>query len=158
MYDFHRINNTGKEMIKAEQIGFITVSVTTATGSSPVPNAEVMISKLTDTGDTVLYRYITDESGQTPLSKLQTPKLQNSLSEFSEGPDFSLYNVTVSSDGFYPLVSLDIPVFTGIISRQQMILVPFTASSDGGMTDYVPDCPPYSGGCGMTSDTEGRDE
>ena len=39
-----------------------------------------------------------------------------------------------------------------------MILVPFTASSDGGMTDYVPNCPPYSGGCGMRAGGEENDD
>ena len=142
----------------AEQTGFITVSVTTATGSTPLPDAEVIISRITAKGDTVIYRYITDESGQTPLSELPAPLLENSLDENSAGPDFSLYNVTVNSDGFYPLVSLDVPVFSGIISRQQMILVPYTASSFGGMNDYVPDCPPYSGGCGITREGEENDE
>ena len=142
----------------AKQTGFITVSVTTATGSYPVPDAEVMISALTAAGDTVIYRYITDESGQTPLSELSAPLLDNSLDENSAGPDFSLYNVTVSSDGYYPLVSLDVPVFPGIVSRQQMILVPFTASSDGGAGEYVPDCPPYSGGCGLSRESEENDE
>jgi hypothetical protein len=141
----------------ADNTGFITVFVTTATGSSPVPDAEVMISKITSSGDTVLYRYVTDGSGQTPLSELESPLLQNSLSEGSEGPDFSLYNVTVNSDGFYPLVSLNVPVFTGVISRQQMMLVPFTASSDGGMTDYAPECLPYPGGCGPVADKGGKE-
>ena len=46
----------------AEQSGFILVSAVTATGSYPLEGAEVMISELTDKGDTVIYRYITDES------------------------------------------------------------------------------------------------
>ena len=138
----------------ASQTGFITVNVTTATGSFPVPGAEVMISRITDSGDTVLYRYETDESGQTPLSSLPSAELANSLSSTSPGPDYTLYNVTVSSEGYYPLVSLDIPVFTGITSRQPMVLIPLTASSEAGTNEYVPNCPPYKGGCGAVSEKE----
>lgn len=142
----------------AEQTGFIAVSVTTAAGSFPVPGAEVMISSLTGGKDTVIYRYITDESGQAPLSELMAADLNNSLSSTSPGPDYSLYNVTVSSDGYYPLVSLNIPVFSGIVSRQPMVLIPFTASSDAKTNEYVPDCPPYKGGCGQVSEKEAQNE
>lgn len=142
----------------AAQTGFITVNVTTATGSFPVPGAEVMISQITDSGDTVLYRYVTDESGQTPLSILPTAELSNSLSSESSGPDYTLYNVTVTSEGYYPLVSLNIPVFTGITSRQPMVLIPLTASGDAGINEYSPDCPPYKGGCGQVSEKEANNE
>ena len=142
----------------APQTGFIAVSVTTATGSFPVVGAEVMISRITDSGDTVIYRYVTDESGQTPLSSLPSAELSNSLSSASPGPDYTLYNVTVTSEGFYPLVSLNIPVFTGITSRQPMILIPLTASSEAGTDEYVPNCPPYAGGCGPVSEKEAQNE
>ena len=139
----------------AEQTGSIIVSVVTATGSYPLENAEVMISRLTDKGDTVIYRYVTDESGQTPLSVLSAPALENSLSSDSKGPDYSLYNVTVRSDGYYPLSSLDVPVFPGIISRQQMILLPYTQSSVNGTNEFTPECPPYQGGCGGNREEAG---
>ena len=142
----------------SNQTGFIAVSVTTATGSFPVPGAEVMISQLTQSGDTVLYRYVTDESGQTPLSSLPTAELSNSLSSTSPGPDYTLYNVTVTSEGFYPLVSLNVPVFTGITSRQPMILIPLTASSEAGTDQYVPECQSYKGGCGPVSEKEAQNE
>lgn len=142
----------------ANQTGFIAVSVTTAAGSFPVPDAEVMISQITEQGDTVIYRSITDESGQAPLSELLAADLSNSLSSTSKGPDYALYNVTVTRQGYYPLVSLNVPVFTGITSRQPMVLIPLTASSDAKTNEYVPDCPPYKGGCGHVSEKEARNE
>lgn len=142
----------------AEQTGFIAVNVTTATGSFPVPGAEVIISQITAGGDTVIYRYLTDESGQVPLSSLPTAEISNSLSSTSPGPDYTLYNVTVTSQGYYPLVSLNIPVFTGITSRQPMVLIPLTASSDAKTNEFVPNCAPYQGGCGPVSEKEARNE
>lgn len=142
----------------AQPTGFIAVNVTTATGSFPVIGAEVMISRLTADGDTVLFRYLTDESGQIPLSSLPAEELSNSLSSTSAGPDYSLYNVTVTSEGYYPLVSLNVPVFSGIVSRQPMVLIPLTASSDVKINEYVPDCAPYRGGCGQVSEKEAADE
>ncbi|MBR4255756.1 MAG: hypothetical protein IKQ18_01230 [Clostridia bacterium] len=141
----------------AEQSGFILVSAVTATGSYPLEGAEVMISELTDKGDTVIYRYITDESGQTPLSELGAPDVENSLSPDSGKRGFSLYNVTVRSDGFYPLSSLDVPVFPGIVSRQQMILSPYTQSGVNGTDEFTPDCKPYPGGCGDISKEGGNE-
>lgn len=149
---------TERRYILAEQTGFIAVNVTTATGSYPVAGADVIISRITGEGDTVLYRYVTDESGQTPLTSLPAPELSNSLSVASSGPDYTLYNVTVTSNGFYPLVSLNIPVFTGIVSRQPMVLIPLTVSSEIGTDEYVPECQNYNGGCGPVSDKGVRNE
>ena len=114
--------------------------------------AEVIISENTKNGDRVLYRYVTDENGQTPPSPLDAPDRANSLSSDSPGPDFSLYTVTVVSEGFYSLVSLDVPVFSGIVSRQDMVLIPLTASSAAGTDEFTPDCPPYCGGFGAVCD------
>lgn len=139
-----------------EQNGFITVTVTTAGGAFPVSGAEVMISNDSGGADTALYRFVTDESGQTPPSSLPAPLLSNSLSSGQPEPGYTLYNVTVISDGYYPLVSLNIPVFPGIVSDQRMILIPYTASGNIGTDEYTPDLPPYAGSTdnGYTEDKE----
>ena len=139
-----------------EQNGFITVTVTTAGGAFPVSGAEVMISNDSGGADTALYRFVTDESGQTPPSSLPAPLLSNSLSSGQPDPGYTLYNVTVISDGYYPLVSLNIPVFPGIVSDQRMILIPYTASGNIGTDEYTPDLPPYAGSPenGYTEDNE----
>ena len=131
-----------------EQNGFITVTVTTASGAFPVSGAEVMISNDKDGLDNALYRYVTDESGQTPPSSLPAPLLSNSLSSSAPGPGYTLYNVSVISDGYYPLVSLNIPVFPGIVSNQSIVLIPYTESANIGTDQYTPDQPPYEGSPG----------
>ena len=141
-----------RRSILANQTGFLLVFVTTGNGFFPVPGAEVIISRLENGIDTVVARYVTDESGQAPVSELATPDKSSSLSSSSPGPDNAFYNVTVSGEGYYTLVSLDTPVFQGILSRQPMVLTPYTASDLSGENDYRPACPPYEGGCGSVSE------
>ena len=129
-----------------EQTGYLTVEVNTENGSSPLKGAEVLISVKVNNIDTVLYRFLTDESGQIPQTALSAPDRNNSLSSDSSGPDFSAYTVTVSLKGFYTLVSPDVPVFSGILSRQPMTLVPITASCRIGADGNSPGCQPFTGG------------
>ena len=129
-----------RRIILAEQTGYLSVSVTTFDTSSPLRGAEVMISAVSDGVDTVLYRLVTDASGQTGATALPAPDVSSSLEPGSEGADSYVYRVTVVLDGYYTLVSPGVPVFSGVTSDQAMVMIPLTASCSVGSERRTPSC------------------
>lgn len=122
------------------QTGYITVSVTTEAGARPVAGAFVTVNASDGGAESTVYRFTTDESGQIPVSALGAPDKENSLSPEPDGPSYSGFRVTVSAKGYYTVTSPLIPVFSGILSSQQIVLVPLTASSASGTADVTPSC------------------
>ena len=108
--------------------------------------ADVTVSRETDAGNTVLFRFKTDQSGRIPAVTLDTSDVSNSLSPSPDGAPYALYTVTVSKEGYYPRVSLNIRIFDGITTVQPINMIPYTATSDIGSDEFVPRNPPYDNG------------
>ena len=130
----------------ADSTGLLNVNVTSGTGSYPMVGADVIISRETETGNSILFRFKTDQSGQIPDVTLDTEDVSNSLSPSPDGAPYSLYTVTVSKNGYYSRVSLNIRIFPGIKTVQPINMIPYTATSDIGSDEYVPRNPPYDNG------------
>ena len=111
-----------------------------------MPGADVTVSRETEYGDSVLFRFKTDESGRIPDVTLDTTDAANSLSPSPDGAPYSLYTVTVSKEGYYPRVSFNIRIFPGIKTVQPINMIPYTATSDIGSDEFVPRNPPYDNG------------
>ena len=135
----------------ALQTGYIEVNVTTAAGSSPVEGAEVSIYSSDGVEETV-YRFTTDRSGRIPVSALPAPDRNNSLSPSAEGPRYSRFRVTVSAEGYYTLSSPEIQVFSNIVTRQPIVLIPYTSSTVAGKENMIPECVGGYGLCVGRSD------
>ena len=131
-----------------DSTGRLKVNVTTGTGSYPMQGADVTIARETETESTVLFRFKTDRSGQIPDVSLDASDVSYSLSPSPDGLPFSLYSVTVNKDGYYPRVSLNIRIFSGITTTQPINMIPYTATSDIGSDEFVPRNPPYENGGG----------
>ena len=71
----------------------------------------------------VIFSGRTNSAGLSEKISLPAPPPENS--EVPGGDDaYTKYNVEVIADGFYPVYSLDVPVFPGILSIQSVELVP----------------------------------
>ena len=123
-----------------EQPGYISVSVTTGDGSVPVSGAEVVVSALIGGSYQTLYRFLTDESGLTPVFALSVSAPDDPAT--AEFPDarYSNYRIVAAGEGYYTLTSPITPVFSGIVSYQPMVLKPLTASCAVGVDEFVPTC------------------
>lgn len=106
--------------------GYITVNVRTAGGALPVENALITIS---DSGGNTVAVMISDSSGGTDIVELSAPSRENSLSPQNESEVSTLYNIDADSEGYYHAVITGIPVFDGITSIQQILLIPIARSS-----------------------------
>ena len=101
-------------------MGFMTVSVRTAGGALPVENVSVAVSR---DGGEVIAVLITDSAGRSSTLELPAPPRKNSL-EPNGGQVSYLYTVDAYRDGFYEVIVSSVPVFDGVTSIQQILLVP----------------------------------
>ena len=100
--------------------GYITVNVRTAGGALPVSGAVVTISDMAGNAVAVI---VSDISGSTEVVELPAPSKENSLTP-NGGEVSSFYNVDADSQGFYHAVITGIPIFDGIPSIQQILMIP----------------------------------
>lgn len=118
--------------------GGLTVRVTTLKGLYPVPDAKVTIFLGSGDDRTVLDTSTTDESGKTPVFRLETPSKALSESAGALELPYANYNIAVSADGFVENISLNVPVFPDVVSVQTVDLMQ-TAASGGNMAPQITD-------------------
>ena len=111
-----------------ESIGFLTTEVRTANGAIPLENALVYVYSTGNEND-VLYSLRTNSAGQTPKIALATKSKDLSLVPGNFEP-FSLYNVTVTADGYYSASRSRVPMFEGVNSILPFDLVPLSENSN----------------------------
>lgn len=70
---------------------------------------------------------ITDESGETEKIALPAPEVPQSLDKDATQPPFSAYDVSIYAADYYRQVSEQVPVFTGITSRQVFSMIPLVS-------------------------------
>lgn len=100
------------------ETGGLIVNVTTLRGLYPIKNA--LVTVYTGLGDTYneIDRDYTDESGRSKRFILPTPNKSLSQTAGSSEAPYSLYNISVRSDGFVDWLETDIPVFPETVSLQ----------------------------------------
>ena len=102
--------------------GRLQVSVFEVTMGAPAPNALVKVNM---PDGTLLNELITDSSGQTPSIVLPTPPLEYSLAADSPQP-YSSFDITVTLDGFVPVIIKGVQVLPDEESFQNVYLYPTT--------------------------------
>lgn len=101
-------------------MGKLIVKTVTANGALPVEGVKVTISDSDDTTEYVLY---TNESGRTEDVTVCVPPARNSLTP-GGFPTYGVYNILVEKDGYYTEEFLNVAVFDGIESIQNVSLEP----------------------------------
>ncbi len=102
-------------------VGYLQVQARTAQDAIPLEGARVWVL---DSEENVLYRLVTDESGETGTVSLET--LDGSCSQDPDypGKPYAEYSVTVDAEGFEPVFIAQIPVFDGERAVVPAALVP----------------------------------
>lgn len=103
--------------------GGLIVSVTTLRGIKGLPNAKVTVFTGTPENYEIIAEDVTDSSGKTGTFLL--PTKEKALSEQADTSalkviPYSLYNVAVSADGYAKQLNLNIPIFSGVTTLQNM--------------------------------------
>ena len=120
--------------------GYLKISVTEAGGTIPIENALVVISEYTgeteaENAGEVLYSLRTNEGGLTPTVPLPAPPAVESMRPGAAQP-YSVYNVTVTYDGYYPIEGVGVPVFSGITAIQPFNMIPLSEAGKNSGVDF----------------------
>lgn len=112
-------------------VGGLVVNATTLRGLYPVPNALVTVFSGSVSDKKIVESGVTDQSGKSELFKLKTEPKADSLEANGSVP-YTSYNLSVQSDGYVEQIAMNVPVFSGVISVQNVDLLPISAA--GGHT------------------------
>ena len=115
------IVNQGDTM--SQFMGGLEVAARTASEALPVEGALVIVASPDGDGGRFEQVALTDRSGLARIFNLPAANPENS--QTFEGVDkYFLYSVSISKPGFYDMESRDVPLFGGVVSRQEFALVP----------------------------------
>ena len=131
-------------------LGALLVRVSTAGILLPLEGADVRISGASDANRDILYLLTTDRSGASERLELPTPAAALSQSP-GNAAGFSLYDIEVFKDGYYPVRFLGVPLFPGITSIQRVEMIPLPPYSPEEYpprveTEFKEEEPLYEGG------------
>ena len=121
-----------------QPLGRLKVSLTTASGYTPVPGASVQVS-YTGNPDQVIEELSTDESGQTETIELPAPNRDYSL-EPESGQPYSEYTLSVTAPGYEPIAVSGTQLLSGETALQNIRLAP--QADQPGTRDIV--IPPHT--------------
>lgn len=109
-----------------ENVGYMTVRVTLGGGAVPVENATVIIrGGGEDAGEGVISES-TNRDGVTRAIPLSTPAKSLSLAPGAAALPYSVYDITVSKEGFYTKRISNLAMFSGINATLPVNLIPIS--------------------------------
>lgn len=104
-------------------LGYLKTAVTTGRGVLPVPNAQVIVTRVVNEEEILEQAARTDISGYTPLFTL--PAVSGIYSQSPANADpFTYYTIYVRADGFYPVRLRNVPLYGGVTAIQPVDLIP----------------------------------
>ncbi len=106
--------------------GSLIVKASTASGAIPLENVTVLIQGVDADNSDTLISLVTDRDGITPRVELSAPP--TGLSSLPSPPSrpYSLYNIDVYKQGYYPQHYNGVPIFENITAIQNALLVPIS--------------------------------
>lgn len=104
-------------------VGYLRVFVTTGNGTLPIPNAQVIVTRIINDEELLEQAARTDNSGYTPMFIL--PAVSGKYSQKPGNPSpYTFYTIYVRANGFYPTKINEIPLYGGITAMQPIDLIP----------------------------------
>ena len=121
-------NDTASEPASEESLGdssgFILVNVRTGDESWGIEGAVVVISAIVNGSRLIIATGIANNSGTTQLFEVPVPDISYSQQPYSQTRPYSLYDISVTANGFFNARSVDVPVFSGVTSIQNFSMIP----------------------------------
>ncbi len=112
----------------ADDSGGLMVNVTTLRGLYPVDGALVTVFTGERNNMQIIEIDTTDQSGKSKTFVLSAPPRAESQQQSNNKKPYSSYNVSVRSDGFIEQIAMNIPIFSGVVSMQNIDLVKNTVA------------------------------
>ncbi len=127
--------------------GKLIIRVTGGNGAFPIEGAVVTVSGRNGDeypeGSGVVYALRTDQSGLTDIITLPAPSGSLSLTPGSGVQPYSVYDITVSRNGYLDAETAGVQIFDGITAIQTFDMIPMQARQSGVRTNDP--LPPHMG-------------
>ena len=123
--------------IDAQYAGALKISVVSAVGLIPIANAIVVISYTGDP-DAPIETLTTDSSGQTPIVELPAPPLALSLTPEPEEQPYSEYNISVTAEGYEPVLVSGSEILADELSLQPIRMNPLEMTEEDKKIVIIP--------------------
>ena len=123
------------------EVGYLTVRVSTAGGAIPLANASVNVRGGNIDDSSIIYSLVTNSDGLTPTVSLDAPPRSASQVPQEQTPPYAVYNVDVYAKGYVPAFFHNVPIFSGINSVQPAILVPSIENSQRYVSQHYSGTP-----------------
>lgn len=107
-----------------QEVGYLSVSVFTASGALPVQDALVTVYIRDESGaENEIVHYITDANGQIPLITL--PVIYDRFDPFGSSEFyFTTYNLRVQAINYYTVNVIDLRIFPNTTTSFQIDMIP----------------------------------
>lgn len=125
------------ESIDTPYVGSMKISVVSTIGLIPVANATVTISYTGDP-ESPLEVLTTDSSGQTPVVSLPAPPLDLSLTPDATEQPYSEYNISVTAEGYEPVLVSGSEILADELSLQPIRMNPLAATEEDEKIVVIP--------------------
>lgn len=133
--------NRNTPLDRQNEMGYLTVRVSTAGGAIPLENAAVNIRGGDVDDSSVIYALSTNSDGLTPTVPLSAPPRDASETPQDSVPPYAVYNVDVFAEGYAPAFFHNVPVFSGINSVQPAVLLPNIENGGYENSQHVDEAP-----------------
>ncbi len=128
-------NNAAGE--NSEGTGTLQVNVISALGMIPVENATVTISYEGDPENPIQI-LTTDNSGQTPVISLPAPPIELSLDPDTTVQPYSEYNISVTAEGYEPVLVSGSELLADRLSLQPIVMNPLETTEEDEKIVIIP--------------------
>ena len=119
--------------MKYEDFGYIRVRTYAADGALPIEGTIIKIYGADDYDKGVMHSLLTDSNGITVQVALPTPAKSYSVAPGAAEAPYSVYNVELAKDGYYPKKIDNVPIFAGTSALLPIEMVPLKYESDGSI-------------------------
>ncbi len=117
--------------------GYLIVRTYSSSGEMPVVGATVSITEQRENGARLIATRITDRSGRTTPMKISAPNKSESLSPGAAAP-FTDVSIMVERTGFERVLIENAQIFAGIITEQNIEMIPLGEQPDTfNMTEVI---------------------
>ena len=110
--------------------GYLIVRVSAANAAAPVSGANVLVSFDESGGERLVKSTVTDVNGETKKLALPTVAAGESLEPGVKNP-YASYSIRVSSDGYFTIDSINVPIFDKQTAVQPVEMVPLPENYGG---------------------------
>ena len=100
-------------------------------GALPVEGAIVRISGAEEANRDIAYSLVTDMDGLTEMVNLPAPNRRFSQAPNPAEQPYSVYNLEIVAEGYYPKRIMGVTVFPGINSVQRINMIPLKEPGNG---------------------------